>query len=427
MFGAFGVAPARGYEFLHFDRERNRKSGIKVFRYEENRFAWREVFHAVNRSACSKLPLYIVPVRGSERELSRAEEALFDSTDEVVLAHLGSTNGMQILHGDEKTTRFVVELDEWIERVRRRHEEERGRPLRVVMLSDHGNSSTKVRGIRGVRKRLRRAGLRVVKHLEGDGDVVAPTFGLVGYGSLFVAPVRAEAAARAVVTHPAVALAAWISAPSEMTVVSAEGEARVRWREAGGLRAFAYESIGTDPLGLAEPRARLARDGRMDRAGFAGDRDWFEASLGGPYPDPLHRLVDSLEGSHVVHRATVIFSLEPGRSWGLRWARWLFWLRGGRMEGTHGGLDAASSTGFFMATDPSLDPGFALRPEWALGRVAGEQTPGQDGNVIRGGPGPEASVPAPDVDDLGDAAALEGPGRCAAPDPKRPGTLEPGD
>jgi len=135
-----------------------------------------------------------------------------------------------------------------------------------------------------------------------------------------------------------------------------------------GNRQFAYESDRADPLCLADARAGLESEGRIDPAGFAGDHDWFDASVTSPYPDALHRLVDSLSGRHVINRADVIFSLDPGFCWGVTWARWIFGLCGGRLAGTHGGLDSASSTGFFMATDPVLDPGSALRSEWALMR-----------------------------------------------------------
>ncbi len=366
MFQVFGVAPARGYEFLYFDRARNRRSGVKILNYSRHRFAWRDIFHSANRTALAKLPLYTIPSIGSRKELSDAEDAIFGSTQGLVLAHIGSTNGMQVLNGDGQTRRFLPRLAEWITHVRRRHRRERGAPLRIVMLSDHGNGDARVRRIRGIRTCLRDAGLRVVRRLESDNDVVAPTFGLVGYGALYLEPDRAQVAARAVATHPAVSLAAWACAPREIRVTSEEGEARILWREVEGKREFAYENNVADPLCLSQSRARLELTGRTDPSGFAGDRDWFDATLEGPYPDALHRLVASLSGHHVVNRADVIFSLKSGFSWGTAWASWIFFLCGGGLAGTHGGLDSTSSTGFFMTTDPELDPGGALRAEWAL-------------------------------------------------------------
>jgi hypothetical protein len=369
MFHVLDVAPARGYEFLYFDRLCNRHSGVKIVSYGRHRFAWRNKFHSAKPSALVQLLLYTVPSIGSRMELSGVESALFGSNRRLFLACIGSTNAMQVLDGDEQTLRFLARLTEWITRVQQRHQRERGGPLRIVLLSDHGNSDTKIRRIKGIPQHLREAGLRVVRRLRRNDDVVAPTFGLVGYGALYVKPDRAQVAARAVVTHPAVSLAAWRCAPGEIRVTSAKGEARVRWREVEEGREFAYETDGADPLCLAESRAHLESVNKIDPAGFAGDRDWFNASLTSPYPDALHRLVDSLSGRHVINRADVIFSLEPGFCWGVTWARWIFWLCGGRLAGTHGGLDSVSSTGFFMATDPLLDPGSALRAEWALMRL----------------------------------------------------------
>jgi len=370
---AFGADPARGYEYQHFDVEHNRKSGLHAFGYRENSFAWRELFDSMGRSLGSKLAVYTIPWRKSRKELAAAERALLESPHELILAHVGSTDALQHLRGDRETSRLVRQLDDWIRGLKRRHHETRGRPLRVVLLSDHGNTAGKVRAVEGLRKQLRRAGLDVREHLRRDDDVVAPTFGLVSYGALYTRPENAERAARAVVEVPAVALAAWLASPGEVRVVSAEGSARVRWRDDRPARRFAYEFGGTDPLRLGSALERLTEQGRFDADGYAADEHWLEASALGDYPDPLERLVVALTGDHVLNRATVLLSLEPGTSWGLRSARFGSWLRGGRIEGTHGALDGESSFGFLMSDDPEFSPRPAVRASGAIAPLAAER------------------------------------------------------
>jgi hypothetical protein len=395
MLSHHGVAPSAGYELQHFDRARNEVTGASPLRYRENSNAWRDAFDSVSRSLGSELATYTIPVRTWGKELARAEEALLSMPGDLVMAHVGSSDALQHIKGDRATLALFRRLDEWIERLKARHERELGRPLRVVLLSDHGNSERKIRGIRGVYGRLRAAGLDVRDHLHARDDVVAPTFGLVGYGALFLDPDRAEQAARAVAAHPRVELAAWRAAPNELRVVSAEGTATVRWRDRAGERSYAYEPSGNDPLRLERARAALASRGRFDAEGYAADGDWFDETALEPYPDPLHRLVTGLTGDHVVNHATVLFSVSPGWSWGLKSARLGSWLRGGRIEGTHGGLDYDSTLGFFMTDDRALAARHAVRAEDALDDLEAERLRAcrDDEHAVQASGGRPASSP----------------------------------
>ena len=358
MLAAHGTFAARGYEVQHYDPERNKIVGGNPGHYAGNLFAWREAFDVTGRTVRSKLAAYTIPLRKFRDELRKTEATLLDSRREVVLAHLGSTDALQHLRGDPATLALVRELDPWITGLRERHRAAHGRPLRVMLLSDHGNSLRKIRGVGGIRRRLRDAGLRTVKRLERPDDVVAATFGLVGYGALFTAPDNASRAARAVAGHAQIELAVWREGPDTVAVASAEGLARIRWREGEAGRELAYFPGEADPLRLRPVLAEMRRDHLVDEEGWAPDADWFDATVEHAYPDPLHRLVEGLTGKHLESHATVLFSLSPGYSWGMRTARASSKLRGGRLEGTHGGLDAESSLGFVMTDDPR----FAARP-----------------------------------------------------------------
>ena len=76
--------------------------------------------------------------------------------------------------------------------------------------------------------------------------------------------------------------------------------------------------------------------------------DWLRATALAENPDALHRLVEAFTGDHLSNHATVLFSMRPGRAWGWKSAKAGSWLRGGHLEGTHGGLDRGSSVGFFL-------------------------------------------------------------------------------
>jgi hypothetical protein len=275
------------------------------------------------------------------------------------------------LSGDDDAVALLAELDGMLEELRDRHRARRGRPLRIVLFSDHGCGAEKIRHVEGLDHLLAAEGLHVVEQLAGPDDVVAPKFGLVNYGALFLRdPTRAEVAASAIAEHEAVDLAAFAPEPELVEVVSRAGHARVSWRGPIGARRYGYQDLRGDPLRLAGAVARLGADGRLGDGGFADEADWLRETAFGDFPDPLRRLAHALTGDRIESRADVLFSLGPAWAGGLHSAVLGAWVRGGRLEGTHGGLDRESSLGFVVASDPQLARPPVLHAEAALAPFA---------------------------------------------------------
>ncbi len=371
LFEPFGVGPADGYELRYFSKERNEMVGGSPLRYREQAYDWKGLVDIKRRTLWEKLMVYVSPKRTARREMANIAELMLGQPREVTLAHVGSTDALQHIRGDEAAVRFLVRLEASLEQLKRRYLERHGRRLSVVLYSDHGNGDERVRKVRGVKKLLRREGFRVKKRLRRPDDVVAPTFGIVSYGALFLEDAdRAERAARAVVRSPGVELAAWRTGPEEVRVVSADGAARIRWRDAGARRWLAYAPEHGDPLRYGEAVERLGGQGELDAAGFATREAWLRATVDADYPDGPGRLVTALSGHWIKSRATVLLSLRPGYAWGLRTAHIAARVQGGRVRGTHGGLDAESSLGFWMTDDPALGNERPYVAERALARFA---------------------------------------------------------
>ena len=363
----FGVEPIEGYEVRRFDVENNDMVG-GVFDYQP--FPWKKKFDLYSRSLPAKAKDYIFPDSSFRAMMGKVDELVLESEEDLLFAYILATDNIGHYRGGGAVTPFLVDLSEHLVELTRRHEERFGRSLRIVMFSDHGNTDNTVYHCDGLKKRLRKAGLRVKKRLKKANDVVMPTFGVVSYVALFLHPEWASTAARAVVAHPGVDLAAWVSGAETLTVLSDDGEARIRWRDGTDGRWFAYAPVEGDPLLLAEERARLATGGSLAPGGFATAADWFAETALSEYPDPLRRLVDSLTGTHVVHSATVILSLEDGSAVGLPTARLGAGLRAGHLGGTHGALDRASTLGFYATNDPAFLHGPAVQASDALRELA---------------------------------------------------------
>jgi hypothetical protein len=370
MFQPFECEAANGYEVQYYDPERNKVVGARPWNYSDRVFPWRETFDVTGTTVRGKMAVYSRPRKTALHEFEQAEALLMESDQSLVLAHLGATDGLMHLRGDEKTVRLVVDLAGRLEDLKRRELERTGRELRVVMLSDHGNTHRKTRKAMSLRKQLKKAGLRPWPRLENENDVIAATFGIVNYGTLVTFPDKAEVAARAIAEHKHVQLASWVSDERTVSVVAHGRTARIRWRETPGGRRFRYEAIEGDPLRLSDVVSALQSAGRLDARGYAGARDWLTFSIDSEYPDAPRRLVDGLTGDFVENNGTVLFSLEPGYAWGWKTAYAGSFVWGGLIEGTHGGLDRESSIGFYMADRPGLVGDRALSVNTVLERFA---------------------------------------------------------
>ncbi len=365
MLRPFGLGPVDGYEVRHYDRERNKVVGGGL-NYKAHMAPWRNRFHVVSRNLGTKVPQYTFGARSTVwKTLRKVERLVLESPEELMLAHAGGTDVMVHFGGEKTTVPLLLELSRQLAELKRRHLEASGRPLTLVLISDHGNAGQDIESGGGVRRRLRRAGLRVTRRLKGPDDVIAPMLGAISYGVLHLDPSRAETAARAVLSHPMIELAAWLAADAEVRVIGEEGAGVVRWRSGAGSRRFAYAHDPGDPLRLAPVLERLRAAGQLDAEGFAAQEDWFAHGALSDYPDAPRRLVDALTGTHVRHAATVIYSVAPGYAVGSRLARAGAWLKGGQI-GTHGGLDRDSTVGFFLTDDPAPRPGPALRADRVL-------------------------------------------------------------
>jgi len=353
MFLPFGVERMDGYEVRHFDEERNDIVGGS---FNKEIADWKERFQLYNHSLPQKSKDFMIPKSALQAMLKRLDELVFESDEERLFAYVAATDHLGHYRGGTELVPFVIQIADHLEQLQQLHQERLGRPLRYMLLSDHGITDVPVRHCKGLKRLLKQAGLRLNDRLKQPNDVVVPMYGFVSYGTLYLRPEMAETAARALIGLECIEIAGWISESETLTVLGQGAEARIRWLDETGVRRFSYDAIEGDPLLLAGARDRLVAEERLDRDGFATADDWFDVSAAGEFPDPLRRLVDSLTGTHVRNAATVIFSVDEGYAVGSPEARVGASLRTGRLDGTHGALDRASTLGFFLINDDALQP-----------------------------------------------------------------------
>jgi hypothetical protein len=373
ILGPLGVEPIAGYEIPHFDHDRGKMVGKSPFGARKRAYAWRSVVDKKLIGIWGHAVGYAAPRHKALAELAQVEGKILRSTRQVLVVYIAATDSLTHFSGYDGTVGFLLELDRRIGAVQSTYRRETGRCLRLILLSDHGNTEKKVRRVTGLRSLVRKAGFRIRSRLLGLDDAVMPTFGLCNYGAIYVEGSRARHAAESIAEHPQVDLAAFVSGDRRIDVLTRTSSAVLSWRTSEHEDSFSYQPNEGDPLGLAEVVSRLGARGAIDEDGYARFTDWLDESYDTPFPNAPARIVDALTGTFVRNSASVLFSITPGYAWGRRAGYIGAGLKGGRLEGTHGGLDSVSSMGFFLVNDPASDPGRAVSSTDALSFLAKQE------------------------------------------------------
>jgi hypothetical protein len=347
-----------GYEDHYYDRTRNRLLGTIQDRLRGEKFiqgTFRETFdyHApALKGAFAYVAAPLGAVAVAQVDLASFRQAFRQSNAPVFIAYIGATDSLAHLGGEQPLLAFLRTLDRAVEELIVETERNGGH-LEVALLSDHGNRFADYRAVK-LNDALKQAGFVTEKSLQHERSVVLPKHGLVGASLLFTAPTQRARVAEVCAQTTGVDFAVYAVDENTLELMGPRGRARVR--RVGEL--YQYEALSGDPLELNCIVEEMKQRGLLDHNGFAAREDWWRATLGHVYVDPLRRLFDGLN-KYVKHRADVIVSYEDG------------YLLGGpmlsafaRMQATHGNLRRGETEGFAMSTRRQLSAavrGYELR------------------------------------------------------------------
>jgi hypothetical protein len=239
-------------------------------------------------------------------------DAMFDTiagqarTKRRILAYLLNVDVMSHLGDLDQAVEMVVELDRRI----RAFQSASARPIHFTLFSDHGNAHVPSRMI-DPRDILRDVGVASVESLAAEPpprlEAVAVAHTRVSYVAVHTAGRDVAAIAERTSTHPDVDLA--------VGKLPDDGAGRRRfgvWR-AGRAHTFARAADGTitvdaaaswDWLGVDLGRWRDAATGDATLS----DRDAFEATRSGPYPDLFYRVATAFSNPAAQYPADVLLS-----------------------------------------------------------------------------------------------------------------------
>ncbi len=334
-----------GYEDHYYDRERDRLLGNIQNRLQGEKFihgTFRETFdyHAsAFKGAFAYVAAPVGAIAMAQFDLIGFRKSFEKSKAPVFVGYIGETDSLAHLGGEGALKSFLRTVDRTIEELI----EESNGTLEVEMFSDHGNHYTSYRPVK-LNSAIDGAGFTTEKSLKTSRSVVLPKYGLVGSAVLFTAPENSARLTEVCASVEGVDFAVYQSSENTIELISGRGRARVS-RNGDKYR---YETLSGDPLNLCDITSSMKESRLMDEDGFASRDDWWNATHGHNYVDPLRRLFDGFN-KHVKNRADVIVSFKDGYKLGSPFISMF-----AQLHATHGNLLRGESEGFAISTRQDL-------------------------------------------------------------------------
>ena len=368
----FRCGPTPGYEAGYFDRAANRLTGAFRLYLRGANEKW-VGFTDYRIGFFEDAIMYLFPRHTFRSELRRTRRVVDDclarGRPEVVI-YILSTDGLGHMLTCPKIDEMLAELDGWLVRLL----DEQGGELEIVMLADHGISTTPTKRFR-LRRRLRRAGLRTVKRLARPGDVAVPTFGLLDFARAHTYDDATRDRVVEVLTGCAeVELVAW-RAGERVGLLTDGGQAQIRARQDGDRLVYRYQAVRGDPLGLEGVCPAMQAAGTMNDEGFAGSSAWVARTAEHDFPAAVPRLWDGMCRLSA-EQPDVVVSLADGWYTGSGLLSYFV-----QMQGTHGGLHRRASETFAMSTSSELPSPIGLEELSEVIRRRHRWQPGERGRV----------------------------------------------
>ncbi|MBI2340352.1 MAG: alkaline phosphatase family protein [Deltaproteobacteria bacterium] len=352
IFKPLDVGKVPGYESRFYSYEANKVIGgtpADIYKIHVN---YKTYFDAFRHTMHEKAVMYAFPGVAGQEDLLRAERLAMKSPKKVLMAYLGGTDGAQHLLGRERMKRFMIFVDRFLQRMKKKYYREHDERLRVVLFSDHGFHFDRLKmiGTGEIEKALEAAGLNHSKHLVNKNDVVVVEYGLLSAGVMMTR--EGEKAARAIRRVDGIDLVFWPEG-KRVRMVNSEGEEAFfdyQWPS-----RYRYVSVKGDPLDYLP----ILKKSGLASGNWISDSQWKKMVARVFYPDAGYRLYDSFFNL-VENRAGVMFSLKPDYQFGGFAALAGTWLKFGH-KGTHGGLFWDASAGMAMTDDRTMELPESLR------------------------------------------------------------------
>lgn len=324
-----GSAPPAGYQVMRFDPTLNKVVGNTLFSLSSQAHP-NIPADSSEHSSWHRMIGYVAAYHVAIFDMHRIGEEVLASHKPIFVAYLEQSDAVMHVEGRDGGTRFLLELDRFLQQLQAEVRARSGRSLMVDIVSDHGSTMERGRNV-PLEAALRDCGYARRKRIEADDQVAYSYAGIIGSVAITARPTQVDTVAHCLAPLEGVDLVA-VDHGDHVLVLAADGAAEVR-PAAGDEEAYLYRPLRGDPLGLA--------GGATGEQRFV-EAELFRATVDAPRPDPLRRLWRAFHGA-VAQPTPILVSLQDGREAGNETVRALAQLRG--RAGTHGSMTRRASLG----------------------------------------------------------------------------------
>ena len=175
MVHPLGYPQAPGYENRHYDWKLNKlRGGLPYIP-----FPWHEYLAIDHNGVVRKTLGYLWPWRLSRSDIERVFDAVLASPDPFITAYIANTDALVHMEGMPSAIDLLSFLHRRIPVVREAYRKRHGRELRVILISDHGQTAIQEHAVKSLKDHLARGGFRLQGKITDDRSVVIARFGYV--------------------------------------------------------------------------------------------------------------------------------------------------------------------------------------------------------------------------------------------------------
>lgn len=343
-----GIYPPAGYQRVYYSAKHNMVLGdalsaIRPIEYEDRMdYAFDTKFH--------HLGAYLISWPIARREVNADVERILTTRDrETVYLYNVGPDALQHTRGDVQ--RYLDHLDARLSELLTRYEARTGRPLEVIVLSDHGYNRARTAEFAPVVESFAAHGFVTAKSIERPNDIAFSVDGVTTGFGVFCDPDSVARVASLLSGMPAVDVVTRRVNDSLFIVTrrdssGAVSTGQVAWRRVAGEERYRYAGDWHDPLLLDTAVARMREAGVLDADGYASAPTWVRFTADAMYPVAPVRIV---HGHRFAARNTapILVSIHDQFRVGLGMVSMANRLR--PLGGTHGALGVTNAIGMVLS------------------------------------------------------------------------------
>lgn len=338
----FGVQPPRGYQRIYYSTAYNEVIGaaldaIRPIEFEDRMdMAFGAKFH--------HLGAYLISNTIAKHEIDVAVGDFFKFADRsTIYVYNVGPDALQHTRGD--LLKYLDHLDKKLGELQATYAQRTGRPLEIVVVSDHGHNRAVDAKFLPVVKTLQTRGFRIADELRAPTDVAFSVDGVTTGFGVFALPESVTPVSDLLASMEGVDVVSVRLSDDRFSVQANGQRAEIERKRGPRGDKFRYLTREGDPLQYASIVDRMQRDKAIDAEGFADSPTWIRYTSSSRYPVALERIV---RGHTVVtlNPAPILVSLSDDFRVGLGMVSVANRMR--PLGGTHGALSSSNALGVLM-------------------------------------------------------------------------------